>query len=453
MNYINKVRGKKAKIAAALGLSVAVVLSGCATPADEPAANETAATEEVATEISIMNRWSDPITLAVVEELFAAFTAETGIAIKNESLPVEGDTYATAVRAGLSSSTPPDIVVNIAGPSVAAFAEGGVLKDLTEFYSSELAARSSDGAIAGMKFEDKIYAISAGSAVGNLVYVNPEYLAQYGVDAAAVTTFEEWTAAMKKVKDAGGTPIVAGIKDQWPSGHYLNDVVQRALGSEAASTMYSRTVAAGAPDSPKWTDAAVVDAFEAYKSLTPLLQEGFAGESSDVAASIFTSGNAGYFKMGSWFLSTIVQTEPAFTPDVMLFPPFEDGAGDGSEVTLSNIAMMVSKDANWKAVQIFLEFFTRPDVAAKYGAGTSQVMPYKITSSLSVVEPIIKEQWDKISGFAANASAAALFNDQSLDVNFYQKHIWQGSVGMMTGQLSIADLTKNLEEDTAKLQE
>lgn len=404
-------------------------------------------------EITIFNRWSDPNSQAAAQELLDGFTAETGITVKNAVQPNSGSTYQPAVRSALSSSNPPTLATNIAGPELYEFAESGTIADISDFYAEVIAPRASAGATAGLTYEGRNYAISGDTSIGNLVWYNPDYLAEYDIDVADIATFEDWTAAMQKIKDAGGTPIVIGAKDQWPGGHYLNDLVQRAIGSDAAQQLYDRSVVAGQPDSPKWTDPAVVGALEDYVSMKPLFQDGFLGEAAATADSLFLGGDVGFYKMGSWFLNTIISTDPGFEPGVMLFPPLADGAGDGSELTIANSAMMVSADADLEDAEAFMEYYTRPEVAAKFGAAVGAIMPYKLADGVGEVDPLIQSQWDRIQELNAAASDSALFNDQGIDVNIYQKYIWQGSVGLMNGDVTAEQLAQQLEDATAEAQQ
>lgn len=427
------------------GITIALTIALGACAAGGGGAEET-------TEITIFNRWSDPNSQAAAAELLEGFTAETGIKVKNAVQPNSGSTYQPAVRSALSSSNAPTLATNIAGPELYEFAESGTIADITDFYQEVIAPRASAGASAGLVFEDKNFAISGDTSIGNLVWYNPDYLAQFDIDVADITTFEEWSAAMEKIKDAGGTPIVIGAKDQWPGGHYLNDLVQRAIGSDAAQQLYDRSVLPGQPSSPAWTDPEVVGALETYVSMGGLFQEGFLGEAAATADSLFLGGEVGFYKMGSWFLNTIISTKPDFEPGVMLFPPLEDGAGDGSELTISNSALMVSADADADAAEAFLEYYTRPDVAAKFGAAVGAIMPYELEDGAGEVDPIIQPQWDQILQFNSAASDSSLFNDQGIDVNIYQQYIWQGSVGLMNGDVTPEQLAQQLEDATAAAQ-
>jgi raffinose/stachyose/melibiose transport system substrate-binding protein len=404
--------------------------------------------------ITIFNTWSDPSQKPAADALIAAFAKATGIQVSNSPESSNGATYGPAIRSALSSSNPPDVATDISGPEVYSFAQGAELRDITGFYESSIAPRALPGAITGSVLDGKVYGISDGFSVGNLVWYNPSYLAKYGVNPSSVTNFTTWVAAMTKIKNAGGTPIVLGAKDQWTGGHYLNDLVQRAIGSKAATALYNRTVLAKQPDTPKWTDPAVVRAFQDFVSLKGLFQQGFLGESEATAESQFLAGNVGFYEMGSWLTTSIEAAKPSFKPGVMLFPPLVGGEGKANEVTLANDVLIVSKDSNWASVKKFLAFFTRPDTVATFGDSMQRIMPYKAAAGVGTVSPTIATQWAKINQFAkaAGPDGTALFNDQAVDVNIYQTYLWQGSVGLMSGAVSAQKLAQELESATEAAQ-
>lgn len=405
-------------------------------------------------QISIMNRWSDPVGKAAATNLFDGFTKATGIKIQNSVQPNSGSTYQPAVRTAMSSSNPPTFANDISGPEVYNFAKSGVIKDITSFYDSTIKSRELGGATTGNTYKGKIYGISTGYNVGNLIWFNPVYLKKFGIDPSSITTFEDMVAAMKKIKSAGGNAAVLGAKDQWPGGHYLNDLVQRALGSRATQQLYDRSVLAGQPDSPKWTDPEVVSALKDFVDLKPYFQDGFLGEAQASADALFLSGNVGFYEMGSWFLNTIQTAKPNFTPGVMLFPALENGKGKGTDITIANSALILSSKANTKDAEKFLEYFTRPDVAGKFQSESLSFMPYKTNSTAGNVAKEIKPQWDTISDFVKNTGTdgSALYNDQGIDVNIYTKYIWQGSVGLMSGDVTPEQLAQQLESATEAAQ-
>jgi ABC-type glycerol-3-phosphate transport system substrate-binding protein len=406
-------------------------------------------------ELTIMNRWNDPPSVAAVKQMIGRFEkTQPDIDIQSQRRPSDGSTYQPAVRSAFASSNPPDMATDIAGPEVFNLVKAGQLQDLTAFYDASIKDHALAGATLGASLNGKVYGLSSSSQIGNLVFFNPDYLAKYGVDARSVSTVDQWIAAMKAVKAKGGTPITLGAKDQWPGGHYLNHLVQRTLGTEKANQLYNRTVLGGQPDTPKWTDPAVVHAFELYVSMKPLFQKGFLGEGQDGAASLFFTGKSGFYTMGSWFVSGIATNKPKFKPGVMLFPSVP-GGGSPNEITLANDVILVSKKADWDATQKFLKYLYSPANLSVFGSAMLFYLPYRYKVDTAGVDPSVKDLFAQIQGFmnTAGTKGASLFNDEIIDVNIYTKYIWQGSVGLMSGDLSPQKLASQLEQATAQAQQ
>ncbi|BDZ47980.1 sugar ABC transporter substrate-binding protein [Frondihabitans sucicola] len=405
--------------------------------------------------LTFMNRWSDPTSKANAVALFAAFKKSTGVSVTNQVQPSSGSTYQPAVRNAFSSSRPPSLATDISGPEVYNLAKAGRLMDLTDFYNSKIKKVAFAGATAGAELDGKIWGLSDGATVGNTVWYNPKVLSKYSISPSDITDTDSWIAAMKEIKSGGGTPIIIGAKDQWPGGHYLNDLVQRRLGSTKATQLYNRTTVAGVPDTVKWTDDQVVKAFEDYLKFKPLFPSGFLGEAQATTDTQFLGGGVGFYEMGSWFLSTMRTTKPSFDPGVMLFPAVNGGEGKANEVTLSNDTIIASKNADREAVEKFFEYFTKPSVLVDWAGRQFTTPPYQFDADkVNVTDPLLKKLFSKVNSFSANAgpTGAALFNDQAIDTNIYTRYIWQGSVGLMSGSVSPDQLAQQLEQATVAAQ-
>jgi ABC-type glycerol-3-phosphate transport system substrate-binding protein len=401
--------------------------------------------------LDFINRWSDPTSQAVANKMFAAFKQATGITVKNQVQPNSGSTYQPAVRTAFSSSSPPALATDIAGPEVYNLAQAGALMDLTHFYNKTIKPRAKAGAIAGSALNGKVWGICDGANVGNCIWYNPQLLDRYKIDPADVSTLPAWLEAMAKIKKAGGTPIVIGAKDQWPGGHYLNDLVQRRLGSAAAATLYNRTVLPHQPNSPKWTDPQVVAAFRDYLKFKPLFEDGFLGEAQATTDSLFLQGKVVFYEMGSWILAEMQSSPPSFSPGVMLFPAVPGGQGSGTEITLSSDTTIVSAKADRSAVERYLEYFTSPANVAMFAGGMLSSEPYQFDpAKVRVANSGLKSLFADVNRFVANAGpdGAALYNDEAINVNIYTKYIWQGSVGLMSGAVTPEQLAHQLETAT-----
>jgi raffinose/stachyose/melibiose transport system substrate-binding protein len=409
---------------------------------------------------------SSPVTLTwfnrftgdavpVLNTLLAKFTQETGIKVTNATQPNSGSTYQPAVRTAFAGSTPPDIADDIAGPEVYDIARAGVIRDITDFCNTPtVQSRLLAGATVGAVLDGKVWGLSVGVNVGNILWYNPGYLSKYGVDGTKIHTWSQFVAACKAIKQGGGTAIILGAKDLWPGGHWLTDLVQRTLGDSAANVLYERTVVPGSPATPKWTDPAVVKAFQSLVDLAPYFQEGFAGESSGTADALFWQGTGGFYEDGSWDIGSIKQLNPSFKPGLMLFPTIEGYPGVQQQVTLSNEVMLTSVKAPWDAVQKFYLFWTRPDTVRAMVVGTAGWLPYKYDTKNLTFPANQRAIFAQVSGFLNNAgpNGAILFNDEAVDVNMYTKYIWQGSVGLLSGAVTPIKLLSQFEAATEAFQ-
>jgi ABC-type glycerol-3-phosphate transport system substrate-binding protein len=324
------------------------------------------------------------------------------------------------------------------------------LRDLTSFYNDQIKSRGLAGSITGAELNGKIWGISGGVNVGNILWFNPDYLKKYGLDGTQVHTWNDWIHQLQTIKAQGGTPIYYGAKDLWPGGHYLNDLVQRAIGNDATTTLYNRTVLPNQPATPKWTDPAIVDAFQKFVDLKPYFQSGYLGEATATADAQFLSGQSGWHEMGGWLINTVLSQPPDFQPGLILFPSLAGDPGKQSDVTIANTSLLIGKNAPWDIVQKFLLFFTRPDNVLYIVENMNQLMPYKYDTSNVQVDAKTRTIFDTMNTMVADAGAngAVLYNDEAVKVDLYTKYIWQGSTALLTGSLTPAKLLQQLENAT-----
>jgi raffinose/stachyose/melibiose transport system substrate-binding protein len=387
-----------------------------------------------------------------MNNLFAQFEKlHPGVSIKNQGLPTSGSTYQPAVNNAFASGSPPDMATDIAGPTIYALAQAGVLADVTAFYNSTIAPKAlGSAATEGAELDGVLYGINSDLSVGNLLWYNSDYLAKYGLSAEDVHTYQDLVDQAEKILKAGGTPIYLGIKDEWAGGHWLNDLVQRAIGDAATNALYNRTVLPGQPDTPKWTSAPVLAAFDKYVALKPYFNPGFLGEASASADAAFLLGQSAYHEMGSWFLSTAVTAPPTFKVAAMLFPSIAGAPGKATDVTLAATTIAISKKANMPLVEAFLDWFTEPEIVAQYQGITSSFSPYSLGGHLPKLAPLITAAYRQIGGYLSDAGqgGSVLYNDEAINANMYPKYIWEGSVGLMSGALTPAQLARQLEAAT-----
>jgi len=134
------------------------------------------------------------------------------------------------------------------------------------------------------------------------VFYNKEIFAELGLEPP--TTWEELYAIGQAVREAGYQPLVTmydyGLVNHLPDGLMMRSWTQDE---------YNALLQNWSPDVPeellqyKWTDPNGVRIFQTLRDMVDngFFADGFAGMTDyDAAKSLFTSGNAAMYQMGSW---------------------------------------------------------------------------------------------------------------------------------------------------------
>lgn len=194
-------RGRRARLLVGAGLTVlSLTLAACSGGGAGDGGGK----------ITVFNRRSDPVGKPAAQAVFEGFTKATGIAVNNQVKPTSGASYQPAVRTAMSSSNPPTFATDISGPEVFNFAKAGVAKDMTKFYNETLKPRALAGATSSGVYKGKIYGISAGYSVGNLIWYNPVYLKKYGVDPSSIKTFHDMPYTQRR-RASGERSVVVEV--------------------------------------------------------------------------------------------------------------------------------------------------------------------------------------------------------------------------------------------------
>ena len=113
-------------------------------------------------------------------------------------------------------------------------ADAGALKDITADVAS-WASTVNPGAMSIYQYNGKQYGIPWDMGMIGFWY-NKALFAQAGITAPP-TTWDEYLAAVGKLKAAGITPLAIAGKDEWPSMHLWTYLVLRNGGGDALAQM------------------------------------------------------------------------------------------------------------------------------------------------------------------------------------------------------------------------
>ncbi|MFT2214783.1 extracellular solute-binding protein [Rhizobium giardinii] len=289
----------------------------------------------------------------------------TGVDIAFEYLANEA--YKQKLSTLLQSDAKPDLIYSWAGGVLAQQAEAGVLQDITAVMSPEWADSLSAASLAAFTVDGKVYGIPT-NANEVVFWTNTDLANKAGIDLSAIKTWHDFLAGVKKAKEAGVTPILAGGKDKWPLHFYYGYLMVREAGKDGLA-------AAIAGEGDGFASAPFVKAGEDFKALLDLepFQPGFMDTTFEQATGMFGDGKGIFHLMGDWDYGTAKQNSATGKgiPDEKMvtvrFPAVTGGAGQATDTFGGINGFAVVAGAKPEAVE-FLKHLSSKENQAEAGA-------------------------------------------------------------------------------------
>ncbi|HEY6570795.1 MAG TPA: extracellular solute-binding protein [Candidatus Limnocylindrales bacterium] len=263
----------------------------------------------------------------------------------------ENEAFKTKLATSMQAGDVPDLFQSWGGGVMAQQADAGLLKDITADVAS-WASTVNPGAMSIYAYNGKQYGIPWDMGMIGFWY-NKKLFADAGITAPPAT-WDEYLAAVKKLKDAGITPLAIAGKDMWPSMHLWTYLVLRQGGGEALAQMVQ---------TGDWNTDACVKAGEAVVALNALepYQAGYKGATYNEEAAAVGNGKAAMELMGQWAPS--VQRDQSADKQGLgedlgwfAFPAITGGAGAATDGVGGGNGIAVGKDAPPEAID-FLKYF------------------------------------------------------------------------------------------------
>ncbi|MEV0388461.1 extracellular solute-binding protein [Nonomuraea sp. NPDC050643] len=331
------------------------------------------------------------------------------------------DAHKDALRTTAGSTSGPDIYYNWAGPGLGGeLVKAGVSLDLATYYqrykwadrfnTSTLAAYTQYGGHHGVPWTQRT----------EVVYYHKDQFAKAGVDGPP-TTYEEWAAAARKLKDAGLTPLSTGGKDNWHVMRLLDTFIETNCGAELGDELNTRATS--------WAGQPCVDkSFEQLKQWSAdYFNKGFAGLPATEAAALFNSGRSAMQIEGDWFTQQNLDAGDDQN-NVGVFPM---PTGTGRLYGFSEGMYITKTSKHPDAAATFLDYFTSAAVEGKYLGVFSSVPVNKETRSANALQPINAE----IAGLSGKAKGFFLNNDQNFPTDVTTEY-WRIQNGVTSGSIA-----------------
>jgi raffinose/stachyose/melibiose transport system substrate-binding protein len=369
---------KFAGLFAVSAIALAALAGGTATAAPSKAPSQTASespaapASEAAGEVTI-NWWhisnNDP-GLSLFQSIADAYTA-LHPNVKINITVLANEDFKTKLATSLQSGEIPDLFQSWGGGGMAEQADAGVLQDITAAIAP-WKDTINPGALGIYAYNGVQYGVPWDMGMIGVWY-NKALFAQAGITAPP-TTWDDFLAAVGKLKAAGIVPLAIAGKDMWPSMHLWTYLVLRNGGSDVLTQMIQ---------SGNWNTDACTKAGEAVLALNALdpYQPGYEGATYDQEAAAVGNGQAAMEVMGQWAPGVQVAdstSKKGIGDDLgwFPFPTVTGGAGAPTDGVGGGNGIAVGKNAPPEAID-FLKFFSSVDNATQIdttGTGLSPVV-------------------------------------------------------------------------------
>ena len=346
-----------------------------------------------------------------IAELMGKAAAEYDAAHDDTTINVqvlENEAFKAKLTTLLQSDAAPDVFYSWGGGVLTQQYEAGVLRDISGVVSDETRKNIGSAGIGAFTRDGKLLGIA--QHVSEVVFWgNKALLEKAGVKPEDMADWDGFLASVKKIKDAGITPISLGGQDKWPAHFYWSYLVVRLAGEDGFN-------AARAGEGDGFAGEPFVKAGQMFLDLVALepFQDGFLAADYPTAAGYFGDGKAALHLMGNWDYTTS-KTHSASKngiPDenlvIIPFPSVAGGAGDPTD-TLGGInGWIFHRDASDAAVK-FMEWYETADVQQRFAAIGAHI-PIVAGGADTLKNPFFRE----IAQHINNAHWHAIFFDQAL---------------------------------------
>lgn len=387
----------------------------------------TTAVVQAKTVVTILHEETNPTTVSLWNHIAADYEkAHPTVVVRFRYL--ENEAYKAKLPTMLQSSDRPDIIWSWAGGVMRAQIDAGYLRPLgapalavvPKLVPADAAAYDVGGKYYGLpiRTDDVCF------------FYNKKLFAKAGVDASQIKTWDDFLAAVAKIKAAGITPIVVGAGEKWPMHFYWSYLAMREGGGDIIAK-------AEAGKNGGFAGPAFVAAGQRLQELAKLqpFQPGYVGTLALQADGMFGDGKAAMELMGDWMLATqagnAADGKGLATSDIGIFsfPVIAQTPGLVTDQLGGVNGWLVTRTAP-PAADDFLAFFYQPRYQREAAASGAYIPALSGTSD-AITNPLVQH----IAETLAHATTLQIFFDQELGPSV-GRVVNDASVAVAAGQMT-----------------
>ncbi|MGN7828394.1 extracellular solute-binding protein [Agrobacterium radiobacter] len=400
-----------------------------------------AASASAATVVKWMHVELDPKSVAVWEEIAKEYEAKhPDVDVQLQFL--ENEAFKAKLPTLLQSNDVPDFFYSWGGGVLEEQSKTGALKDLTDVFDADggkLRQAYNASAIDGLSFDGKVWAVPYRVSLVSFFY-NKELFAKAGVKAEDIKTWDDFSATVKKIKEAGIVPIAGGGGEKWPIHFYWSYLVMRNGGQAVFD-------AARKGEGEGFMDPAIIKAGEqlaAFGKLEPF-QPGYLGSTWPQALGVFGDGKAAII-LG--FDNTEANQRKnagdgkGLAPENIgrfAFPIVEGGAGKATDTLGGLNGWALTKNASKEAID-FATFLTSKESEEKM-ATAGMILPVATGAAGAVKNPLLADSAKQLAASTWHQN----FFDQTLGAAV-GRVVNDISVEIVSGQMTSEEGAQQIQD-------
>ena len=378
---------KSIRWALAVTAAAALLVAGCGGGDDSSSKSSSSGTSSSGKPVTI-NWWhianTDPLKTVWKQAADEYMKAHPNVTIKITVL--ENEAFKAKLTTNMQAGNPPDIFQSWGGGTLKEQADASLVQDITKQTSSWIGTLN-PAAVGLYKVGDKQYGVPYNLGMVGVWY-NKALFKKAGIDAPPAT-WTDFLADVKKLKDAGITPIAVGEKDKWPGMFWWANLSLRIAGMDALA----KAGEDGSFDAPGFVQAGeelkkLIDMQPFQKSFLAAPWPGATGEAGTMAKQA-----AAMDLMGQWApneFNANTKDKKGLGDDLgwFPFPQVAGGAGQEGEQFGGGDGFAFGKDAPPETVD-FLKHLVSLDAANQWGALNSGILPTTNGSEASTTDPML----------------------------------------------------------------
>ncbi|MBP2508807.1 raffinose/stachyose/melibiose transport system substrate-binding protein [Agrobacterium tumefaciens] len=400
-----------------------------------------AASASAATVVKWMHVELDPKSVAVWEEIAKEYEAKhPDVDVQLQFL--ENEAFKAKLPTLLQSNDVPDFFYSWGGGVLEEQSKTGALKDLTEVFDADggkLRQAYNASAIDGLSFDGKVWAVPYRVSLVSFFY-NKELFAKAGVKAEDIKTWDDFSATVKKIKEAGIVPIAGGGGEKWPIHFYWSYLVMRNGGQAVFD-------AARKGEGEGFMNPAIIKAGEQLAEFGKLepFQPGYLGSTWPQALGVFGDGKAAII-LG--FDNTEANQRKnagdgkGLAPENIgrfAFPVVEGGAGKATDTLGGLNGWALTKNASKEAID-FAAFLTSKESEEKM-ATAGMILPVATGAAGAVKNPLLADSAKQLAASTWHQN----FFDQTLGAAV-GRVVNDISVEIVSGQMTSEEGAQQIQD-------